>query len=99
MASAAARFELFDQGHERWRTLDFTAGNGIVDARQVLDHHAAGADIEVTDFGIAHLALGQADVLARSVEKSVRAGLPQPVEIRRLSLANGVVARLVAPAP
>ena len=99
MASAAARFELFDQGDERGRTLDFAAGNGFVDARQVLDHHAAGADIEMADFGIAHLAVRQADVLARSVENSVRTALPEAAEIRCLSLANGVIARVVAPAP
>jgi hypothetical protein len=29
----------------------------------------------------------------------MRAGLPQALEIRRLSLSNGVVARVVAPAP
>jgi hypothetical protein len=33
------------------------------------------------------------------VEKSVRASLPQPVEVRRFGLANGVVARVVAPTP
>ena len=31
--------------------------DGVADARQVLHHHAAGADVEVADLGIAHLAV------------------------------------------
>ena len=37
---------------------------GAVDLHEVLIDHAAGADIEVTDLRIAHLTVGQADVLA-----------------------------------
>ncbi len=32
--------------------------NGRIDARQILHHHPAGADVHVPDFGIAHLPLG-----------------------------------------
>ena len=37
---------------------------GAVDLHQILVDHAAGADIEVPDLRIAHLAVGQSDVLA-----------------------------------
>ena len=99
MASAAACFELFNKGDECGRALDFTAGNRRADARQVLHHHTPGTDIKMPDFGIAHLAFRQADVLAGGVQETMRAGLPQPVEIRRVGLADGIVARIVAPAP
>ena len=69
------------------------------DARQILHHHAAGADIEMADFGIAHLAVGQADVFAGRTQKAVRSGLPQPIESRRFRLAYGVIRRVLAPAP
>ncbi len=99
VAGAAARFELFDQIAERRRALDVAAGDRRRDARQILHHHAAGADIEMADFGIAHLAIGQADVLAGGAQEAVRAVLPQPVEGRRLGLADGVVGFVFAPAP
>ena len=99
MAGAAARFELLDEIDERRRARDLAAGDRGADARQILHHHAAGADIEMADFGIAHLAVGQADVLAGGVQKAVRQALPQPVEGRRLGLADGVVRRVLAPAP
>ena len=79
MTGAAAGFELLDQIDERRRARDVAAGDGGVDARQVLHHHAAGADIHMADFGIAHLAVRQADGAARGVQQAVRAILPQPV--------------------
>ena len=38
-----------------------TGGDGMIDARDVHVHDAPGADIEVTDLAIAHLAFGQSD--------------------------------------
>ena len=37
----------------------------IVDPREVLAHDLAGAEVEVADLGVAHLAVGQADGAAR----------------------------------
>ena len=79
--------------------LDVAVGDCAADARQILHDHAAGADIEMADFGIAHLAVGQADVVARGVQKAVRPVPPQPVEGRRLGLADGIVGGIVAPTP
>ena len=44
---------------------DLAARDGVADARQVLHHHAAGADVEMPDLGIAHLARRQADIAGR----------------------------------
>src|SRR5271156_3434353 len=99
MARAAALLELLGQIGQRRRAFNIAAGNRICDARQVLHHDAAGADIEMSDLGIAHLAVRQADVLAGSVQECVRPVLPQPVEGRRLGLTDGVVGCLLAPAP
>jgi hypothetical protein len=99
MTGAAAVFEFFDQFHKGRCAIDLAFGDRVVDARQVLHHHASGADIEMPDLGIAHLAVGQADLLAGGAQEAVRAGLPKPVEGRRFGLAHGVVGRVVAPAP
>ena len=99
MTGAAAVFELCDQIDQRRHLLDVAVGDGAADARQILHDHAPGADIEMADLGIAHLAAGQADVVAGSVQKAVRPVPPQPVEGRRLGLADGVVGGIVAPTP
>src|SRR4051812_14448105 len=39
--------------------LKFTARNGSIDARQILQYRPAGAKVEMADLRVAHLALGQ----------------------------------------
>jgi hypothetical protein len=78
---------------------DLAARQRLADARQVLHHHAAGADVEMADFGIAHLTRRQADILAGGHQQRVRAGGPEPVEIGRARLPDGVVCDFVTPAP
>src|SRR5262249_37887119 len=56
-------------------------------------------DVDMADFGIAHLPVGQADVPAGGVQQRVRTARPQPVEARGARLAHGVVGALLAPAP
>ena len=46
--------------------------DGGVDAREVLRHDRARAEVEMADLGVAHLALGQADRLALGGELRVR---------------------------
>ena len=36
--------------------------DGLIDARKVLQNHAAGAHVHMPDLGVAHLSLGQADL-------------------------------------
>ena len=99
MAGSAAGFELFDQVEQRRCAGDLAAGDGVADARQVLHHDAAGADIEMADLGIAHLPVRQADIFARGAQKAVRTGRPQPIECRRFGLADGVIGGVVPPTP
>ena len=54
-----------------------------VDTLEVLVEHAAGADREVADLGVAHLPGRQADRLAGGGEAGVRTLRPEPVEDRR----------------
>ena len=61
-----------------------------VDARELLMHHAAGADVEMPDLGVAHLPLRQAHGLPRRFELGVRAGFEQLVENRRGRQRNGI---------
>src|SRR5262249_61447807 len=81
------------------RPLDIAASERRVDARQILQHETAGADVEMSDLGIAHLPRWQADVLARRMQESVRAGRRQVVEVRSPRLTDGVIGRLLWPAP
>ena len=54
-----------------------------VDTRELLMHHAAGADVEMPHLGVAHLPLRQANSLPRSFKLGVRAGFEQLIEHRR----------------
>ena len=51
-------------------------GNRLADAGEFLAHHAAGADVQVPDFRIAHLAVWQPDIPAAGIEEGARAGRP-----------------------
>src|SRR5919198_6302740 len=99
MASTAALPQALDQAREGGGSFDLAAGDRDIDARQVLDHEATGADVEMPDLGIAHLALRQADLGARSPQEGVGTARPQTVESGSAGLSNGVVSGLLAPAP
>ena len=80
-----------DEARERRLAREFAAFDGRIDARQVLGHDAPGAQVHVTDLGVAHLARRQADLPRRGVEQRVRAGAGEPVEHRRPGQADRVV--------
>ena len=65
-------------------------GHRIVDPGEVLAHDRAGAEVEVTDLGVAHLALGQPDGPAAGGQLRVRVGRPQRVEHRGAGEVHGV---------
>src|SRR5204862_1759553 len=54
----------------------------VVDARQVLAHDRAGAEVEVADLGVAHLPLGQPDGAPAGGQLRVRVPGPELVEDR-----------------
>ena len=61
-----------------------------VDPLQVLVEHAAGADRQVPDLGVAHLAGREADRLARRLQGRVRVLGPEAVEDGRLGQVDRV---------
>ena len=83
MAGAAALLQAADQVAEHGRAGERSVGDGAIDARQVLEDRPAGADRRVTDFRVAHLAVGKAHRAGRRVEPRVRMLGLQPVPERR----------------
>ncbi len=67
LAGAAA----FHGFAEQRLALEFAAGDELVNARDVHVHDAAGADIQMADFAIAHLSFGEADGGAGGVNERV----------------------------
>ena len=51
--------------------LEFATGDELVNAGDVHVHDAAGADIQMADFAIAHLSFGEADSGAGGVDERV----------------------------
>ena len=60
---------------------------------------AAGAEIQVTDFGIAHLVHRQAHCRTGGCDRGVGMFAPEPVEDRCSRLRDGIIVRLLAVAP
>jgi len=71
----------------------------LVDASQVLVDDAAGPQVHVSHFRIAHLSFRQADGLARGSDQRVGAALPEGIPDRGAGGADGVVLGLFAVAP
>ena len=71
-------------GHERGVLEEGAVLDRLVHPHQVLEEHAAGADRQVADLGVAHLSRRQADRLARGGERRVRVLGPEPVEDGRV---------------
>ncbi|MNP05238.1 hypothetical protein D3C76_971840 [compost metagenome] len=65
-------------------------------AGEVLVDDTAGAEVHVADLGVAHLAVGQADVHAGAGDQAVRLAGQQAVPIGLLRGIDGVVFRGVA---
>ena len=99
MGGSARGQQLVDEGVQLRDLLKFAAVCGVADARQVLHDHAARADVEMADFRIAHLPAGQADVLARGVQEGMGVLRPELVEGGCPRLPDGIVGRILAPAP
>ena len=71
--------------------LEFAGRDGHVDARDVHLHDAAGADVQVAHFAVAHLAVGQADKMLRRANERV-GKLAEQLVVRRLAgQGDGVV--------
>ena len=67
-----------------------TVGNGVGDARKILKHDTARADIRVADLTVAHLSVRQTDVQPGGRELRVRPALQEAVHHRRFGHIDGV---------
>ena len=72
MRRAAAFLQLGDELAQRREARQRAVGDRPVDARQILHDDPAGAEIGVADLGIAHLAVGQPDIMLAGVETGMR---------------------------
>ena len=88
-----------DQPQQRRVTGQAAVADGGVDAHQFLHDHPAGAEIGVSDLGIAHLAGGQADRQARGQQLGMGMACQQVVPVGGLGQFDGVVGALGPQAP
>ena len=86
-------------GEQRLVLEEAAVGDRVVDPGQVLLDDRPGAEVQVADLGVAHLAVGQADVAALGGEPGVREALPEPVEDRRLGERDRVAGPGLGEAP
>ena len=78
-------------GRDERRVLGQRAvGHGRAEPHQVLRHDAPGAEVQVADLGVAHLAGRQADVVAGGGDAGVRPAPQQAVEHGRGRPVDGV---------
>jgi len=92
LCSAAER----DQGLE---VEEAAVGDALVDPDEILRHHPAGAEVEVSDLAVAHLTFGESDGQAARVEKSTGLGGPQAVPDGRVAELDGVADAFSAVSP
>ncbi len=72
------------RGHERLVLEERPVLDGPVHAHEVLEEHPPGSDREVTDLGVAHLALREPDRGAGGGQLGVRISRPELVEYGRV---------------
>ncbi|GBD42342.1 hypothetical protein HRbin39_01732 [bacterium HR39] len=90
---------LLRDGVDLPRALQLAGFEQPVDARQVLEHHPAGAEVHVADLGITHLAFRQTDGGTVGAQQAARQGSPAAVEDRGVRERHRIVARVLAAAP
>jgi len=73
------------QFDERRQPEEIARGDRLRDAHDVLRDHPARAEVQVPDFAVPHLSLGEAHGEPRGVEQRVRGAVPQPMPGRRVA--------------
>jgi hypothetical protein len=92
MCSAAPlAFSCVDDLIQRQIAGEVAIADGAVDARVFLIHHATGADVQMPDFGIAHLAGRQSNRGFGSLDQRMGIILPELIEIGFVGAGDGVV--------
>ena len=77
---------------------EFTGLDRPADAGVLLENDPAGAQIEMADFGVAHLVVRQTDGAGGSVDQRMRIG-PQAFPVGLARRGDGVVLRILPVAP
>ena len=78
---------------------EFVVADRHVDLDEVLVHHAAGAEVHVTDLGVAHLPVRQTDILAAGLQVAGRIFGAQAVDHRRALRPDGIGIIVLSLAP
>src|SRR5277367_3661913 len=94
--AGAAAFHGFE---EQRLALEFAAGDELVNAGDIHVHDAAGADVEMADFAIAHLSFGEADGGAGGVDERVGKFFEEAIVIWFAREGDGVAGGFGAIAP
>ena len=84
-------FRLVNRCGQRRVSKESTFFNFNVQTGQVLIHDAARAQVNVTDFGVTHLTIGQAHFQTGSIDQGMRAFCPQRIHYRGFGSKNGVI--------
>src|SRR5882762_10704487 len=79
--------------------VELLVGDEEINAGDVHVYDAAGADVEVAHFAVAHLAFRKADVRARSMDQRIRKFLEQRVISRLARKGDGVAFGFSAESP
>ena len=87
---AAARLGGLNRRDQPLILVERAVGDRLVDAHDVLIDDAARAQVEVSDLAVAHLPVGQPDVVARGADQHVRVALVQLGEGRHARQSDGV---------
>ncbi|GBQ81678.1 hypothetical protein AA14337_2122 [Acetobacter malorum DSM 14337] len=91
MAGAAGFFQGVDKAGHGSTSGHAAILNGGGDAWQFLHDDAARADIQVPDFGIAHLAVGQANIFPAGAQEAAGTIFPQRIKNRGVGLLDCVI--------
>jgi hypothetical protein len=86
----AARAGVGHGGFESGIVAEIAVADHPVDAGDVHLDDAAGADVEMADFGVAHLAIGEADGFATRMDERIGEVPDEGVEDRRVGGEDGV---------
>ena len=83
-------FAVFDRAEESGIFEEVPVLNGFRDARQLLIHHAPGADVQVADLGIAHLSCREAHRVAGGLDLRMWICVPKFGDVLRTIGADGI---------
>src|SRR5678816_4149180 len=87
-------------GREQYRLRkEFAVLDHQLDAGAVHVHDTSGADVEMADFAVAHLSVGQADVVAAGLNQGVGIFAQQAIVVGLAGQSDGVGFALGAVAP